>query len=257
VSDLLTPPTKQRARAVSDSDIRVALRAKLPAGEYVIMEEVSDAAGFNRSRSADALAMSLWPSRGLHLLGFEIKVNRGDWLRELKDPAKAEAIAQYCDYWIMLAPKGLIPPSELPATWGLWELDGSALRGTVQATKLNAATCSRSFLAALLRRADEANTAIVRKLIDSERDKERDAFEKRVQESVDARTSSHKELRESVARFETQSGIKIDRYTGDDVGKAVSLVLNHGDDYIVEQMRRKRDALTIALEAIDATGAMA
>ena len=47
--------------------------------------------------SGDAVIMSLWPSRGLELHGVEIKVSRADWKREAADPAKAEAIAAYCD----------------------------------------------------------------------------------------------------------------------------------------------------------------
>jgi len=52
----------------------------------------------------------LWPSRGLHLMGFEIKAGRGDWLRELKDPGKAEGIAAYCDQWWVVAPAEVIVP---------------------------------------------------------------------------------------------------------------------------------------------------
>lgn len=56
--------------------IRHALRQKFPAQEYALFFEVRSATGFpGRLRSADALAMSLWPSRGLELHGFEIKVS--------------------------------------------------------------------------------------------------------------------------------------------------------------------------------------
>ena len=74
--------------------LRDALRVKLPAGEYALMHEVRDAAGSQANRSIDVLAMSLWPSRGLYLTGIELKTDRGDWRRELRNPAKAESVRQ-------------------------------------------------------------------------------------------------------------------------------------------------------------------
>jgi hypothetical protein len=66
--------------------------------EAVIIPEVRNDAGFAASRSIDAVSLGLWPSRGLNLTAYELKVSRGDWLRELRDPAKAEAFAGLVDY---------------------------------------------------------------------------------------------------------------------------------------------------------------
>ena len=60
------------------------IRKRYPENEFVLMEEVSDAAGFSRSRSADYIAVGLWPSRGLYINGIELKSFRSDWLSELK-----------------------------------------------------------------------------------------------------------------------------------------------------------------------------
>ena len=101
------------------ADLRELLRKRYPSQAWALMWEVGDATGARHSRWADALAMSLWPTHGLRLHGFEIKVSRGDWLRELKDPSKAEAIAQYCDHWwLVTADDSIAKKEELPPNWG-------------------------------------------------------------------------------------------------------------------------------------------
>ena len=59
----------------------LALRYAPPA--YAFFEEVRAQTGYAAGGSADGLALSLWPSRGIELHGFEVKVSRSDWLREL------------------------------------------------------------------------------------------------------------------------------------------------------------------------------
>ncbi len=95
--------------------------------DHVIAFEVSDAAGHNRGRSADAIAVGLWPSRGLRMIGFEIKASRGDWLRELKQPEKAERFVRYCHEWYVVAPSDVIKRDELPPGWGLLAHKGEKL----------------------------------------------------------------------------------------------------------------------------------
>ena len=103
-------------RGWTTEELRALLRKKYAAPEYALFEEVRNGTGFSRSvtRSADALAYSLWPSRGLELHGFELKISRSDWQRELLKPAKAEALQQFCDRWWVVAPVDLVQPGELP-----------------------------------------------------------------------------------------------------------------------------------------------
>ncbi len=54
---------------------------------------------FAYHRAADAVAMDLWPSKGLEIHGHEVKVSRSDWLSELKQPEKCEPVKRYCDRW--------------------------------------------------------------------------------------------------------------------------------------------------------------
>jgi hypothetical protein len=115
--DLFTPQPK-RWRSV---ELVALLRARYPKASHALFEQVANATGASHRRSADALVLELWPSDGLHLLGFEVKVSRGDWRRELRQPRKAEAISRYCDTWWVVAPEGVVGPSELPPGWGLLE----------------------------------------------------------------------------------------------------------------------------------------
>ncbi|GAI18718.1 unnamed protein product, partial [marine sediment metagenome] len=97
-----------------------ALRNKYPSDAYAFLTQVGNATGFICNRWADAIAMSLWPSRGLEIIGFEIKVSRSDWVKELKKPDKADTIANYCDSWyLVLGDESILRLGELPMEWGL------------------------------------------------------------------------------------------------------------------------------------------
>lgn len=86
--------------------------------EWAFFTHVNEGTGRNLGRIVDALAMSLYPSRGLHLHGFEVKVSRGDWLRELADPSKADGWFQACHGWWLATPPDIIRREDLPHGWG-------------------------------------------------------------------------------------------------------------------------------------------
>lgn len=75
--------------------LRAAMMVRYPRETFAIMEEVCEFLG-GGGRRADALVLNLWRSQGLDLQGFEVKASRSDWLREKKDPSKAEALSKYC-----------------------------------------------------------------------------------------------------------------------------------------------------------------
>lgn len=87
---------------------------------YVFMPHVRSNAGFDAPRTLDAVVMDLWPSKGLHLHGFEIKCSRSDWLRELKAPEKAQVFHDRLDrFWLVVADRSIVRDGELPTGWGL------------------------------------------------------------------------------------------------------------------------------------------
>lgn len=143
-------------------ELLALLRTRYPKASHALFEQVGDTTGYRQRRHADALVLELWPSLGLHLMGFEVKTSRGDWRRELRDPRKAEAISRYCDTWWVVAPEGVVGPSELPVGWGLLEpVPGGhpsdpawSLRQRVEAVQAEPRPAlDRGFVAALLRAA--------------------------------------------------------------------------------------------------------
>ena len=136
----------------------MALRTFYSQPEHVLIPQVRNGTGFTSTRTADAIAMSVWPSRGLALSGIEIKVSRSDWLRELKNPKKADEIGRHCDYWVLaVGDEAIVKDGELPINWGLL-VPGSkpnTLRMKFSPSRFDAEPISRSFLASILRRAFE------------------------------------------------------------------------------------------------------
>lgn len=87
-----------------------------------MIEEVANGTGAAAGRFADGLALALWPSDGMWLYGFEIKVTRSDLLRELRDLKKWRAVGCYCDFWwLVVAPGAWKAEDELPPSWGVME----------------------------------------------------------------------------------------------------------------------------------------
>ncbi len=122
---------------------------------HVWLYEVRSETGFRSrvQRYADALVCSVWPSRGLWIAGVEMKVSRSDWVRELNNPEKSVALQRCCDFWWVAAPVGVVQLSELPETWGLYEIDGKKVKQTKAAPKLTPEPLHIDFLLSVLRNA--------------------------------------------------------------------------------------------------------
>ncbi len=124
------------------------------------LKEVSNGTGARARRWADAVAVSIWPSRGLYAMGIEIKVHRSDWLRELEQPSKSDPVQKYCRHWWVATPPGIVAAGELPATWGLVEVAGGKAKVIVDAPELTPEPLTWEFTCAILRRASESQHAI-------------------------------------------------------------------------------------------------
>jgi hypothetical protein len=211
-------------------DVSAALRTRFCGPEWALFFEVGDATGGRHNRWADAVAINLYPSRGLEINGFEIKVSRGDWLRELKNPEKSAPVQRYCDRWWIVCPPAVIAPGELPPTWGHYELQpGGKIRQVVQAPKLTAQPVTRDFVAAMLRRANEVDERLVNAAVQVEVTRLRDGDEKRVAREIESRTSHTTELKERIAEIERVSGIQITSWcNSEEIGRAVKAVMTSG-----------------------------
>ncbi|KVS52213.1 hypothetical protein WK39_26505 [Burkholderia cepacia] len=212
------------------AEVKAALRARFCSPEWALFFEVADATGARHNRWADAVAMNLWPSRGLAIHGMEVKVSRSDWLRELKDPSKSAPVQRYCDYWWIVTPAGVLKDGELPPTWGHYEVKpGGTLRELVAAPKLESEPVTRQFAAALMRRASAADEGIVRAAVDTEIARLRQNDEKHIQREIEQRSRELNELREQIATIERISGVQITRWGhNEEIGRAVKAVLACG-----------------------------
>lgn len=208
--DLLTP---EPTAAVSTPTVYALLRKRHEGNEWVLLEEVAPATG-GGTRYADAIAINLWASRGHAIIGFEVKTERSDWLRELKQPEKAEPIIKFCDHWNIVAPKGIVKDGELPPNWGLLEVRGSSLVQAVPARRLEPAPVTRAFFASLVRRAFEQVDRRARALVD----RELVAASKREDETVERRVKERvREVQRQVAaiaQFTAATGLAMDPWGG-------------------------------------------
>lgn len=135
-------------------DVLNALKNTYPHPDCSFIEEFRSGTGWAREQRADAIAMHLWPSKGLELVGFEIKISRSDWLHELKQPNKADHVKQFCDRWYLVVSdlKIIKYAHELPDGWGLKFLENGVIKTMIEAPKLNPIPIDRLFLASLMRR---------------------------------------------------------------------------------------------------------
>lgn len=124
----------------------------------VLAPRVKSAAGFEAKRTIDAISMGLYESKGMLIEGYEIKVSRSDWLRELKNPAKSAEFMRLVDrFWLVVANDSIVKDGELPDGWGLLvSQDDGHLTLRTRAKRLHAdddlpPAFSRAFLAPLLR----------------------------------------------------------------------------------------------------------
>lgn len=107
---------------------------------------------------ADFIVADCWQGRDQWpLLGFEIKCARSDWLRELADPAKAQAWMRYCTRWYLVTSEpGIVRDGELPAGWGHMQANSRGLLTVKAAPKLHPEPIPHWTYVALLRQTQKA-----------------------------------------------------------------------------------------------------
>lgn len=232
------------------NDVIAGLRARYAPPEWAFLEQVANATGGRASRTADAVAMNLWPSRGCEIHGFEVKVSRSDWLTELKNPAKADEVARFCDrWWLTVSSLAIIQNGERPAAWGLIVVESGNARVVVEAAPLEPAPLTRAFLGSVLRRATQQVTpeAIIRARVDEAVAVERAAWEARAAESRERVEGYEDSYRLMVDRFQKASGINLRNYDGPTLPVELVRYLSNPGTYgdrlrhIAEQLKRLSD----------------
>lgn len=243
-----------------ESEILTALGSSERFGPpgYALLRHVHARVG--GTRAADGVAVGLWNSRGLLIHGFEVKISRSDWLRELKKPDKADrTVFPFCDRWWLVTPRSVsvVKPGELPVPWGHASVDARGVHIEKEAPELRPEPVDRPFIAELFRRAVAQFPPEVRLRAEYNRGyaigrddaKENDASRvKHLEEQL-------KEKRELIESFEKVLGQTIDHWYVDErqarVRRALEFVLNNGHEDSIRQLERVRGITADLLREID------
>lgn len=98
--------------------------AEMFPGGFLAEEVGMNAVAGVPQRRADAIYCGFTSSSGRILVGHELKVTRADWHRELEEAEKADAWADACHAWYVVAPDTtIVDPATVPEGWGLMVLD--------------------------------------------------------------------------------------------------------------------------------------
>ena len=229
-----------------------------------------------RSRYADAVALQRWESRGIYLNGFEVKVNRADWLKELKDVEKSSPVQRYCRHWWIATPPGVIGDGELPPNWGHYIVnEGGRLKCAQKAPALEAQAIDLKFVASILRRSVDAKKAAVDEAVDALRrehaanpaEKENSELRTKVYmleyklKDAESLALRHKEatererhlretLVESIRVFEEGSGIPVGTISG--LRYQVNVASAAQAFRLANELRTHRGTLTLLRDSIEA-----
>lgn len=214
---------------MTEAEVLAAVKTKFSAGEWAVFTHVRERTGYSDRglRTADAVAVGVWPSTGQEVLGFEVKTSRADWLRELRDPAKAEGVYRYCDRWWLVTPEKCVSAGELPEGWGHMVVVPRGLRVVVPAQELKPLPVTRGFLASLCRKAiehipDEVAARVA--AAEAQAVARNDAEIERLRGTVER-------LETAIAEFEAASGIEHLIWGSGSIGRAVRFVRTlQGDD---------------------------
>lgn len=212
-----------RTTGLGHDALVAGLVARYAPPHWLLLPKVADASGFDGSRTIDAVAFGLYGSRGYELHAFEAKASRGDLLRELKDPEKADAFATVADRFYIVAPGPTVArPEDLPANWGLLYVEpwgsgvrvrtaravGAAVRRRVDSGPPLPRPLVAAMLTRLQKRADKAEAALAvagTPVLDST------SYDQGYQAGLDEQRVRREQdrLRESVEAFEREAGVRI------------------------------------------------
>ena len=223
---------------VTTREIEERIASAFSAPNWHTLFQVRNDGGFNADRTCDAMAVGLWPSSGHKLLGFEIKVSRADWLRELKDPWKAEAFAKFCDEWWLVIPRAdMVKPGELPEGWGVMVPHSSGLKRAHHAkAREKVEPLERGLFAAMMKRASTMES----KEIQSHFDRGMEAGQKTAHADYKYKVERIAELETAIKDFKEASGIDpLGGWKGAaKIGAAVKFVLDGGINGIRRDLER-------------------
>lgn len=143
------------------------LRRNLPKGNITVAElRMGSGYGGAEQRTIDLWTIDSGPATGNRATSYEVKVDRSDFLGDIRSPLKQRGARLFSDKFYYVTPAGLVRPEEVPVWAGLLEVyepdkswvghmyDGVrlGLREVVPAPVLSKAAPSWPLVVSLLRR---------------------------------------------------------------------------------------------------------
>jgi len=163
----------------------------------------------------DAIYVGFTGTSGRILVGHEVKASRSDWLNELNKPGKADAWADQCHEWWLVAAPGIVHDGELPDGWGLMVPGRSTTRLQVQvrAHRHRDRTPSWEAVRSIMARQDTLRVAAIADARGQAQVEARAEFSERVDRTVDQRMGvggrgGIAELRAELERIRTALGVE-------------------------------------------------
>lgn len=210
------PGSQEKLPQVSTGGLLTALKAHYrkpgTARDGCILITEPESPGPQRRR-CDLIHIGV-ASRGRGIDAHELKVSRSDWLRELDDPAKADAWWPYCTRWWVVAPPGIVRDGELPAGWGLMEPQSRGRRFRVRAEAgVKEPQLTLALLAELLARADNERLAEMEAMRQEHRtDLYQQAQKIRAEQEVRGLSPHTRDRLDALKAIEEAAGVKVDEY---------------------------------------------
>jgi hypothetical protein len=227
-------------RSITSGDVKARLRERYALKDgWITMDEVTPP---KCDRRFDMLAIMGWQSRGHEVMGFEVKVSRGDWLAELKDPAKAEPLVRLCSRWWIAAPPDVVRVDELPPSWGLLVIHPEQIRTVKQAPTLEPEAWSDAIWRCMLLRCAtrEARTPDDPAKARTEGAREsREASESAWKRELDRERSRITELEGIIRQAEQATGVNLGRWCNyHALGEAMQFLRDGRTDEMVRRIER-------------------
>lgn len=146
--------------ALTSNEILDCLERRWGGHGFVRVRELRPSVGYRGDdRRIDLWVLECKPSAGMPAHAVEVKVSRGDWLRELKQPMKRRAAMAISNYFWIAATTGIVKADELPSDCGLIEIDAERIaeRWYTGDRKVNAnyrdkVRCTWGLMASVLRK---------------------------------------------------------------------------------------------------------
>lgn len=195
---------------ITAADVRDALTSRWPDSEYLSIDEApqsSDRSG----RKLDRLVISLWRSRGLEIDGIEIKVTRSDWLRELREPAKADWWHTRVHRFWIAAPPDVVKLDELPTGWGLLVVKDGRTRQARRPAKSTPVPLTWPQTVGLMRATADAGQAALWRAEQRGYDRGFEIAKREVEggRGYEVLQAKHQQLVEAVREFEATTGLRL------------------------------------------------